>query len=104
MASLAFLAAGQVPPEMMLTNLPKVPLILLFQLFLGSLKDEPSSILASAPWKSGLLFPTSRHLWEDSLVQVPSGLLSVGGVNEVPFGRGPGYGGDWGQSQFPDSI
>eukprot|EP00972_Heterocapsa_arctica_P069065 10204464-Heterocapsa_arctica.AAC.1 len=61
-ASLAFLAAGQVPPEIMLVNLPNAPLTFPFQLFLGSLNDEPSSIPCAAPWKSGLLFPTSHHL------------------------------------------
>eukprot|EP00972_Heterocapsa_arctica_P060395 8906021-Heterocapsa_arctica.AAC.1 len=47
---------------MMLTNLPKAPLTFPFQLFLGSLKEDPSSMPCAAPWKSGLLFPTACHL------------------------------------------
>eukprot|EP00972_Heterocapsa_arctica_P050913 7483166-Heterocapsa_arctica.AAC.1 len=38
---LAFLAAGQAPPEMMQTNLPKAPLTLPLQLFLSSRKEVP---------------------------------------------------------------
>eukprot|EP00972_Heterocapsa_arctica_P111020 16344834-Heterocapsa_arctica.AAC.1 len=59
---LAFLAAGQVPPERMQTNLPKAPLTFPLQLFLSSLKDVPSSIPSAAPRKSSLLVPTARHL------------------------------------------